>query len=108
MPDVLNASLAHALGRVVVEVLGANNVVLGRNAPLSRTLLRDALANGLRQAGANITDIGLCGTEGIYYAAAYHAARLTPADENGFTLACGEAIPVSEDFSLFDLLIIGF
>ena len=66
VPDVLNAPLAHALGRAVVEVLGARHVVLGRDARLSGPLLRDALASGLRQAGASVTDIGLCGTEEIY------------------------------------------
>ena len=74
VPDVLNAPLAHALGRAVAEVLGANRVVLGRDARLSGPLLRDALANGLREAGASVTDIGLCGTEEMYYAAANHTA----------------------------------
>nr|WP_296986553.1 hypothetical protein [uncultured Desulfovibrio sp.] len=83
----------------MVEVQGTNDVVLGRDARLSGTLRRDALVR--------ITDIGLCGTEEIYYAAD-HAARLTPADEKGFTLECGEGIPVTYDFGLLGLLIIGF
>ena len=139
VPDVLNAPLAHALGRAVVDVLGAKRVVLGRDARLSGPLLRDALANGLRQGGASVTDIGLCGTEEIYYAAANHnanhnanhdanhdanpAASQTatpaadgpfdagimitgshnPADENGFKLVRGGAIPVSGDSGLFAL-----
>ena len=119
VPDVLNAPLAHALGRAVVDVLGARHVVLGRDARLSGPLLRDALASGLRQAGASVTDIGLCGTEEIYYAAANHAANQSaggafdagvmitgshnPADENGFKLVRGGAIPVSGDSGLFAL-----
>lgn len=119
VPDVLNAPLAHALGRAVVEVLGANSVVLGRDARLSGPLLRDALAGGLREAGASVTDIGLCGTEEIYYAAANHSANLSaggafdagimitgshnPADENGFKLVRGGAIPISGDSGLFAL-----
>ena len=115
VPDVLNAPLAHALGRAVAEVLPANNVVLGRDARLSGPLLRDALANGLREAGASVTDIGLCGTEEIYYAAANHTAgepfdagimitgSHNPADENGFKLVRGGAIPVSGDSGLFAL-----
>lgn len=119
VPDVLNAPLAHALGRAVAEVLPANNVVLGRDARLSGPLLRDALANGLREAGASVTDIGLCGTEEIYYAAANHAASQSangpfdagimitgshnPADENGFKLVRGGAIPISGDSGLFAL-----
>ncbi len=111
VPDVLNAPLAHALGRAVVEVLGARHVVLGRDARLSGPALRDALADGLRQAGANVTDIGLCGTEEIYYAAAnrpFDAGVMitgshNPADENGFKLVRGGAIPVSGDSGLFAL-----
>ncbi|SFW63624.1 MULTISPECIES: phosphomannomutase [Desulfovibrio] len=127
VPDVLNAPLAHALGRAVVDVLGAKRVVLGRDARLSGPLLRDALASGLREAGASVTDIGLCGTEEIYYAAANHDANPAasqaatppadgpfdagimitgshnPADENGFKLVRGGAIPVSGDSGLFAL-----
>ncbi|WP_291441337.1 phosphomannomutase [Desulfovibrio sp.] len=62
VPDVLNAPLAHALGRAVVDVLGAKRVVLGRDARLSGPLLRDALANGLREAGA----IPVSGDSGLF------------------------------------------
>ena len=123
VPDVLNAPLAHALGRAVVDVLGAKRVVLGRDARLSGPLLRDALTNGLREGGASVTDIGLCGTEEIYYAAANHntshdanpaadgpfdagimiTGSHNPADENGFKLVRGGAIPVSGDSGLFAL-----
>lgn len=111
VPDALNAPLAHALGRAVVEVLGARRVVLGRDARISGPGLRDALACGLRQAGACVTDIGLCGTEEIYYAAAnkpFDAGVMitgshNPADENGFKLVRGGAIPVSSDSGLFTL-----
>ena len=111
VPDALNAPLAHALGRAVVEVLGASRVVLGRDARLSGPLLRDALAAGLLQAGGSVTDIGLCGTEEIYYAAAHQpfdagimiTGSHNPADENGFKLVRGGAIPVSGDSGLFAL-----
>lgn len=111
VPDTLNAPLAHALGRSVVEVFGARRVVVGRDARLSGPILRDALAKGLNAAGAEVTDIGLCGTEEIYYAAAnqpFDAGIMitgshNPADENGFKLVRGGAIPVSGDSGLFAL-----
>ncbi len=108
VPDVLNS-------RAVVDVLGAKRVVLGRDARLSGPLLRDALANGLCEGGASVANIGLCGTEEIYYAAANPAAdgpfgagimitgSHNPADENGFKLVRGGAIPVSGDSGLFAL-----
>lgn len=111
VPNVLNAPLAHALGLAAVEVLGARRVVLGRDARLSGPLLRDALVGGLGAAGATVTDIGLCGTEEIYYAAAnqpFDAGIMitgshNPADENGFKLVRGGAIPISGDSGLFAL-----
>ncbi len=111
VPGALNAPLAHALGMAVVEILGAKNVVIGRDARLSGPELRDALALGLHEAGAQVTDIGMCGTEEIYYAAAnqpFDAGIMitgshNPADENGFKLVRGGAIPISGDSGLFAL-----
>ena len=111
VPGALNAPLARALGRAVVEILGAKSVVIGRDARLSGPELRDALALGLREAGAQVTDIGMCGTEEIYYAAANQpfgagvmiTGSHNPADENGFKLVRGGAIPISGDSGLFAL-----
>ena len=111
VPAVLNAPLARALGRAVVEILGAKSVVIGRDARLSGSELRDALCLGLRQAGAQVTDIGICGTEEIYYAAANQpfgagvmiTGSHNPADENGFKLVRAGAIPISKDSGLYAL-----
>lgn len=109
VPDVLNDALAFALGRALVDVLGARQVVVGRDARLSGPSLRDALVEGLRGGGAAVTDIGLCGTEEIYYAAAnrpFDAGVMitgshNPKEENGFKLVRGGGIPVSGDSGLF-------
>ena len=111
VPDALNPDLARALGRAVADVLGARSVVLGRDARLSGPELRDALAQGLLAAGARVTDLGLCGTEEIYYAAAnqpFDAGIMitgshNPADENGFKLVRAGAVPVSGDSGLYEL-----
>lgn len=111
VPAALNPDLARALGRAVAEVLGARNVVVGRDARLSGPSLRDALAGGLLAAGARVTDLGLCGTEEIYYAAAHQpfdagimiTGSHNPADENGFKLVRAGAVPVSGDSGLHEL-----
>ena len=111
VPDALNPDLARALGRAVADVLGARSVVLGRDARLSGPELRDALAQGLLAAGARVTDLGLCGTEEIYYAAAnqpFDAGIMitgshNPADENGFKLVRAGAVPISGDSGLYEL-----
>ena len=102
VPAEVDARLARALGRAVVELLGAQSVVIGRDCRLSGPVLRDALALGLTEAGAHVTDIGMGGTEEIYYAAANRpfdagimiTASHNPADENGFKLVRGGAIPL--------------
>lgn len=111
VPDALNPDLARALGRAVADVLGARSVVLGRDARLSGPELRDALAQGLLAAGARVTDLGLCGTEEIYYAAAnqpFDAGIMitgshNPADQNGFKLVRAGAVPISGDSGLYEL-----
>jgi phosphomannomutase/phosphomannomutase/phosphoglucomutase len=108
VPDGLDDSVAWALGCAFAQNFAARNVVVGRDARLSGPALRDALTKGLYDGGARVTDIGLCGTEEIYYA----ASRLgfdggvmitgshNPADENGFKLVRGGAVPVSADSGL--------
>lgn len=70
VPDTLNAGIVRAVGQAFVEIFNARDVVIGRDARLSGPILRDALVAGLRASGARVTDLGLCGTEEIYYAAA--------------------------------------
>lgn len=111
VPSTLNANLAYALGRALVEVLHASTVVVGQDARLSGPKLCTALASGLQAAGARVTDIGQCGTEEIYYAAAnqpFDAGVMitgshNPADENGFKIVRGGAVPVSGDSGLDDI-----
>ncbi|MBQ9452040.1 MAG: phosphomannomutase [Desulfovibrio sp.] len=111
VPDTLNADLAFALGRSLVEVLPSTSVVVGHDARLSGPMLSDALTAGLQAAGAKVTDIGQCGTEEIYYAAAnqpFDAGVMitgshNPADENGFKIVRGGAVPVSGDSGLNEI-----
>lgn len=108
VPGDINPALAWALGLAVTENLRARRVVVGRDARLSGPELRDALASGLAHGGAQVTDIGMCGTEEIYYAAAnqpFDAGIMitgshNPADENGFKLVKAGAIPISGDSGL--------
>lgn len=111
VPTTLDAPLAFAIGRAVAELLPAKRVVIGRDARLSGPLLRDALAAGLVFADGQVTDIGMCGTEEIYYAAANESfdagvmitGSHNPADENGFKIVRRGAIPVSEDSGLKEM-----
>ena len=76
VPGVLNAPLARALGRAVVEILGAKSIVIGRDARLSGPELRDALAFGLREAGAQVVGVAVVVDRSTGAAEAIEAAGL--------------------------------
>lgn len=111
VPDTLNAGIVRAVGQAFVEIFNARDVVIGRDARLSGPILRDALVAGLRASGARVTDLGLCGTEEIYYAAARQnfdggimiTGSHNPADENGLKLVRAGAVPLSGDSGLPEL-----
>ena len=111
VPGALDAGLARALGQAFVGIFKAREVVVGRDARLSGPVLRDALAAGLGAAGARVTDLGICGTEEIYHAAARQnfdggimiTGSHNPADENGFKLVRAGAVPLSGDSGLPEL-----
>ncbi|MBQ9407330.1 MAG: phosphomannomutase [Desulfovibrio sp.] len=111
VPAALDVGLAQALGRALAETLPAKNVVLGRDARLSGSMLAEALTVGLQAAGASVTDLGMCGTEEIYHAAAKYSfdagvmitGSHNPVDENGFKIVRGGAIPVSGDSGLHEV-----
>ena len=110
-PATLNEELARNIGYAFAREFGAKRVVIGHDARLSGPALYGALADGLRAAGADVTGIGLCGTEEIYFASFAEdfdggimvTGSHNPADENGFKMVRGGAIPVSGDSGLFSI-----
>lgn len=108
VPDQLNPALAHAVGRAFAQVIRPQTVAVGRDCRLSGPALREALTAGLRAEGVAVTDLGLCGTEEVYYAAACHGfdggimitGSHNPADENGMKFVRGGAVPISGDSGL--------
>ncbi len=108
-PSVLNEDLARGLGFAFSQEFQPKRVVIGHDARLSGPALYAALAEGFRAAGVDVVGIGLCGTEEIYYAAFAKGfdggimvtGSHNPADENGFKMVRGGAVPVSGDSGLF-------
>lgn len=64
----LNSELAYNVGRTLVKLLSCKNVVIGRDVRKSSPELSEALAKGVSEAGSNVIDLGMCGTEMIYFA----------------------------------------
>jgi len=59
----LNEEIAYRIGRSVAQVLQTTHVVIGYDARETSPTLANAVARGVQRAGANVVDIGLCGTE---------------------------------------------
>ncbi|BAN99730.1 ManB protein [Plautia stali symbiont] len=64
----LNEEIAYRIGRAYGEFLKPETIVVGGDVRLTSESLKMALANGLMDAGTNVLDIGLSGTEEIYLA----------------------------------------
>lgn len=111
IPNELNADIAHRIGNATAAFLGARTVVIGRDMRHSSVELADAVVDGLMQAGVKVLDIGLCGTEMVYFATTHLkadggimiTASHNPADYNGLKLVREDAKPISVDSGLLDI-----
>ncbi|MCC7072125.1 MAG: phosphomannomutase [Deltaproteobacteria bacterium] len=114
VPSELDEDLARAIGRAYAERFRPRRVVVGRDMRLSSPAIAGAVADGLREAGVDVVDIGLGGTELVYFAA-FHlqnegvdggiavTASHNPADYNGMKLVQKGAVPISGDSGLRDI-----
>ncbi len=108
IPDELNEDVAYLVGRAYAQFLSARRVVVGRDIRLSSAALTDALCRGLTDSGVDVFDIGICGTEGVYFATfdgAYDGgimvtASHNPADYNGMKFVREGSRPISADNGL--------
>ena len=111
IPTELNDDIAYRIGNATAEFLGAKRVVVGRDMRLSSAGLADSVVIGLVEAGVDVLDIGLCGTEMVYFATAHLeadggimvTASHNPADYNGLKLVREEVKPISADSGLADI-----
>lgn len=111
IPDELNEEIAWRIGRAYADFLKPRKVVVGRDIRLSSTAMAGALMRGLTEGGADVLDIGLCGTEEVYFATFYAkadggimvTASHNPADYNGMKLVRAGARPISGDTGLADI-----
>ncbi len=110
--EELNDDVAYRIGRAYGEFIGAGKqVVVGGDVRLTSETLKLALANGLQDAGVNVIDIGMTGTEEIYFAT-FHlgvdggievTASHNPMDYNGMKLVREGSRPISGDTGLKDI-----
>jgi phosphomannomutase len=114
LPDELNEDIAYRIGRGFAEFVKPKKVAVGRDIRLSSAQLRDALVRGLTDSGVDVYDIGLCGTEGVYFATFHESldggimvtASHNPPDYNGMKMVRERAKPISSDTGLEDIRVI--
>lgn len=109
--EELNDNIAYRIGRAYGEFLKPKTVVIGGDVRLTSESLKLSLANGLQDSGVDVIDIGLCGTEEIYFATSYLnvdggievTASHNPIDYNGMKLVREQSRPISGDTGLHDI-----
>ena len=114
IPSELNESIAFLIGLAVTEYLQASTIVLGYDVRHSSTELVESLSHGITQGGAEVINIGLCGTEEVYFATNFIesdggimvTASHNPADYNGMKIVGHEARPISMDSGLQEIKIL--
>lgn len=108
IPDQLNEDVAYRIGRAFAQFLRPETVVVGQDIRPTSPALTSALIKGLTEAGVDVLDIGLCGTEEVYFATSHAkadggimvTASHNPADYNGMKLVREESRPISGDSGL--------
>ncbi len=107
----LNTKISYRIGRAFAQFLNAESVVVGGDVRLSSEELKFALIEGLRDEGADVTDLGMVGTEEVYFATSYLnvsggievTASHNPIDFNGMKLVREGSRPISSDTGLLEI-----
>jgi phosphomannomutase len=109
--EELNIDIAYRIGRAFAQHTKAKKVVVGGDVRLTSEELKLALANGLMDGGCNVIDLGLSGTEHIYFATSHLncdggivvTASHNPIDYNGMKFVRENSKPISGDTGLLDI-----
>ena len=108
VPSELNPELAYKIGKAFARLTNAEKIVIGHDVRKSSEAISDALSRGLTESGVDVYDIGLCGTEMIYYSTpAFEAgggimitASHNPPEYNGMKFVGKGSVPVGYDSGL--------
>lgn len=109
--DELNVDIAYRIGRAFGQYLQPKQVVVGGDVRLTSEALKNALANGLLDAGVNVIDLGQTGTEEIYFATSHLGidggvevtASHNPLDYNGMKMVGKGSKPIGNDNGLLNI-----
>ena len=107
----LNTDIAYRIGRAFAAFLKPKKVVVGWDVRETSPELKDAFAQGVLDFGADVVDLGLCGTEEVYFGTKFLeadggcmvTASHNPINYNGMKMVRDEAKPISADTGLADI-----
>src|SRR2546421_720841 len=110
-PDELDEAGAEAIGRAYVEQFEPRRMAVGRDMRLSSSVMQEAVMRGAAAAGADVLDLGLVGTEMVYFAVgslgleggAMVTASHNPKEYTGLKLVRRGALPVGGESGLLDV-----
>jgi phosphomannomutase len=110
-PSELDEEGAYAIGRAVVEQFEPKRFAVGHDMRLSSPSMAEAAIRGAVDAGAEVLDLGLIGTEQLYFAVGdleldgglTVTASHNPKDYTGMKIVRRGALPVGGDSGLLDV-----
>ncbi len=111
IPDQINEDIAYRIGAAYAQIIKPKKVVVGYDIRLTSPAFCEAVSKGLMDQGVNVYNIGLSGTEQIYFATFHYkfdggiavTASHNPKDYNGMKFVREDAKPISGDTGLFDI-----
>ena len=107
----LNEDIAYKIGRAYGQIYQPKKIVVGCDVRLTSEALKQATIRGLNDAGVNVLDLGMTGTEEVYFGA-FHldvqggieiTASHNPMDYNGLKLVRENARPIGADSGLKEI-----
>jgi phosphomannomutase len=109
--DELDEEGAYAIGRAYVEEFDAKRIAVGRDMRLSGPTMAEAVRNGAADAGADVLDLGMVGTEMVYFAVGdleldggfAVTASHNPKQYTGMKIVRAGALPVGGESGLLDV-----
>jgi phosphomannomutase len=114
VPDQLNKTIAYRIGRAFAQYLKGKTIVVGHDIRLTSPTICEGAIDGIRAAGCDVTHIGECGTEEIYFATfngqydggLMVTASHNPMDFNGMKFVRERSRPISGDDGLPEIRVL--
>jgi len=111
VPNELNTDLAYKIGFNYANYLNAKKIIIGHDVRKSSGILSASLSNGINDAGCKVVDIGLCGTEMIYFGTSFLeadggimiTASHNPPEYNGMKFVKRHSVPVGYNSGLNEI-----